>query len=231
MLRATEWIISEAAIIGNRHVNLHRPIWMLMCFTFTLSSFAHPIAEVKKALRDEFAARREGKPFGTPTEPKLSGLLVTATLRVDAAEEYRFTVAAGTMIYLTDKKTGEKFGIVLTPILANPTPGFEPFLPANYEKGDDLIVHSFKFDGLAAYENKHESVSTENAETFIDDQGGSLTEIVKIEIFDSAKSDKPVIIDSLCCVSCGSYDVCGGSVSSSCGSCGGDNQGLIPLRD
>lgn len=190
------------------------------CAMITLPSLTQPVDDVKKAVEAELSARREGRPFAKPVEPKLEGLLVTGTLETNNAEAYQFTSAAGEMMYITDRRDGRKFGIVMTPILETPSPSYKQIPTKNFEKGHDLTVHSFQISGFSLEEVSYLSLSTKKNELFSDGPNGSLVKLFGLAITNARESGTTISTNSLCCVSSDSYIICGDSISTTSSSCG-----------
>lgn len=200
---------------------LGRPMGALACLLLCASpALAQPSTEVKGALREEYKARREGKPFAQPTDPQLVGKVVRGTIKTPDSTEFRFTNAPGTMLYVTNTATGEKFSIVISPLLKTNSAGEPVIIPPNADDSSDVTVHSFRIEGEALVETQFSAITTKNSEAFVDDKlGGSGAVLFVKGVFETRPSTSLVGSNAICCVNCGTYQICGSSVSSSCGSC------------
>lgn len=174
--------------------------------------------DARSALREQTESRQAGKPYASPVDPQLDGKYVLGVLRTPENIDFEFVSLAGTMLYLTNRSTGEKFTFVVAPLIERTSKGEDVKLPRNVGKGDNIVIQSFRRDDRAISETQFSSIALGQSEGFVDDQlGGSGARILVHDVLVS--NPGTVCTFSTCCVSCGTYQLCGSSVSSSCGDC------------
>lgn len=219
MLRGKMGMNDVASRVGSSH-RLRVAVWFLASILASGACFAQPNEAARKAFEEELEARKSGKPFAIATDPLIEDMVVRGTLTTPGPEpiEFKFTVAAGSMLYVTNTATGEEFSYVVAPNVEKNTKGDRVQQPTNGHSSDDVIIHAFRiteFTNIA--ETGFTALSTKRNENFTDTAGSACT--LAIEGIFKRRPSGGVVRAGTCCVSCGTYQICGETVTSSCGNC------------
>lgn len=193
-------------------------VWALACGLVAGVCFGQPDEATRKAFEEEAEARKSGKPFAVATDPSTENKIVRGTITTPDSIEFKFTVAAGEMLYVTNKLTGEEFSYVISPNVSRNSKGQEVLQPSNSQDSDDIALRAFRITNFVNLsETSFTALSTKSNEAFTDEAGSHCT--LAIQGIFARRPAGGVVRAGTCCVSCGTYQICGETVTSSCGSC------------
>lgn len=211
---------------GLSEKSLGRVTWAIACLISAGVCLGQPSEEALRTYDEELEAKFAGKPYATPTDPLVHAKVVRGTLQTPGpqSELFRFTVAAGAMLYVTNTLTGEEFSYVVSPNVAENSEGIAVKQPENSDSGSDVAIRAFRItDENELVETEFWAISTERRESFPDTRGSNC--IINVKSIEPRRPGGVVNTGATCCVSCGTYQVCGTTVTSSCGSCSANGPG------
>jgi hypothetical protein len=208
-------------------------VWAFAVLMSTGACLGQPSEEALRTFEKELEAKIAGKPYAVATDPLVKGKIVHGIIETPGPDPvlFRFTVAAGSMLYVTNTLSGEEFSYVVTPNVAVNSEGNAVPQPQNSDAGSDVAIRAFSFsDQSELTETEFRAISTKRQESFTDSDGSNCTLNIQ-GILEGKPGGGVIHTGSTCCVSCGTYQICAATVTSSCGSCSAGGPGRGEIRD
>lgn len=180
------------------------------------------VAKREELIRRKLKDRESGSGIAAPTPADgVSGFNMIAS-QIKTSDKISFKVSAqdGNMLKINNTLTGKKYGIVLSTVPQSDGNGTSSGTLKKATRKTraeiEFEVHAFELTGPIQAENV---IETGREVRFLGKPYPGPEYQITVEDFYPEVGLPNTSASASCCVSCGTYQICGATVTSSCGSC------------